>query len=60
MVTKYKVVKYWDDMFDGVVAKDLTEKQAKELATSLRENNKSIYTSYEVKSYTESESNEVL
>lgn len=50
---KYKVVKYWDDMYDDVVAAGLTEKEAKELATSLRENNKSIYTSYEVKSYTE-------
>jgi len=52
---KYRVVKYWDDMFDGTVAAGLTEEEAKELVANLRENNKSIYTSFEVRCCTESE-----
>jgi len=46
----YKVVKYFDDYYDGVVKENLTKEEADELILWWRKNCKSMpYTSYEIR-----------
>lgn len=44
--TNWEVVKYWDDIYDGIVASNLTENEAIRKANSFK---RSIYTTYGVR-----------